>query len=114
MAKFILLLRNDPEDRREISPADMQKIVERYRNWAIAQAGKVIRAESYKLARDGQTLTSRAGAVTMKDGPYAETKDVIGGFFMVEAADAAAAREIARTCPHLEGNGSIEIRPVDG
>jgi hypothetical protein len=48
------------------------------------------------------------------DGPYAEAKDVIGGFFMVSAADREAARRIADTCPHLDLPGNwIELREVD-
>ena len=85
MSKFILILRNEPADRVSLSPAEIQKIVERYRNWAIGQAGKVLMEGSFKLARGGRTLNAAAGKVTMKDGPYAETKDVIGGFFMVGA-----------------------------
>lgn len=114
MPKFLLIVRNDTSQPRNLSPAEMQKVVERYRNWAIAQAGKVIMAESNKLANDGRVLVARQGSVSVKDGPYAETKDVIGGYFMAEAADYEAAVAIARGCPHLEGNGMIEVRRLEG
>jgi hypothetical protein len=113
MSRFVLILRRDPERYVEVSPAEMQRIVERYRAWAAAHAGTVIREESNKLAGTGRMLSGAGGKVTIKDGPYAETKDVIGGFFMVEAPDYAAAVEVARTCPHME-NGTIEVRQVDG
>jgi len=112
MSKFILILRTDPALRTSLSPAEIQEIVERYRNWARAQAGKVVMEGSYKLARTGRMMAAPGGKVTVKDGPYAETKDVIGGFFMVEAPDYEAAAAIAQTCPHLD-DGSIEIRQTD-
>ena len=113
MSRFILILRRDPERYVDVSPAEMQRIVERYRAWAAQHAGTVIREESNKLGGTGRMLRRESDRITVKDGPYAETKDVIGGFFMVEAPDYAAAVEVARTCPHME-NGTIEVRQVDG
>jgi hypothetical protein len=46
------------------------------------------------------------------DGPFSETQEILGGFFMIEAADYAEAVEIARTCPHLKGDRWIEVRRV--
>jgi hypothetical protein len=46
------------------------------------------------------------------DGPFAEAKEVMGGFFVVEARSYDAAVKIAKTCPHLEF-GSLEIRAVE-
>ena len=65
----------------------------------------------------GQPL-ERAGKVvrgqqkTVSDGPYAEAKDLVGGFTIVEARDIDKAVELSRGCPILEGGGSVEIRPV--
>jgi hypothetical protein len=47
------------------------------------------------------------------DGPYAEAKDVIGGFFMVQAETDADAEKLAASCPHLRGRNWIEIRRID-
>jgi hypothetical protein len=56
--------------------------------------------------RDGKPLSS--------DGPYAEAKDVIGGYFVIEAADDAEADVIARDCPHLwNATNWVELRPID-
>ncbi len=46
------------------------------------------------------------------DGPYAETKDVIGGFLIIEAADLADAVELAKGCPILSRGGAVEVRAV--
>ena len=46
------------------------------------------------------------------DGPYAEAKDLVGGFSLIEASDLAHAVEISKGCPVLEVGGSVEVRPV--
>jgi hypothetical protein len=49
---------------------------------------------------------------TIKDGPFAEAKDVVAGFIVVEAKDLAHALELSKGCPILEVGGSVEVRPV--
>jgi hypothetical protein len=61
-----------------------------------------------QLAPDAKTVVD--GSVT--DGPYTETKDVLGGFYLVDAADDEAALEIARQIPVLRLGGAVEIRPL--
>jgi hypothetical protein len=46
------------------------------------------------------------------DGPFAEAKDVIGGFTLIKADDVAQAAELAKGCPILERGGDVEVRPV--
>ena len=47
------------------------------------------------------------------DGPYAEAKDVIGGFFIIEAESHEEAQRLADDCPHLHGDNWIEVRAID-
>ncbi len=49
---------------------------------------------------------------TVTDGPYTEAKDLVGGFTIVEARDIDQAVELSRGCPILDGEGSVEVRPV--
>jgi len=58
----------------------------------------------------GSVVRGRSKNVT--DGPYVETKEVVGGFSIIEAKDIAEAARIASGCPMLEGGGSVEVRPV--
>ena len=46
------------------------------------------------------------------DGPYAEAKDVVGGYTVVETKDLAQALELSKDCPILDAGGSVEVRPV--
>ena len=53
------------------------------------------------------------GKALATDGPFVEAKDLIGGYFMIDAVDYAEAEKIAETCPHLTGNQWIEIRRIE-
>jgi hypothetical protein len=57
------------------------------------------------------TVRTQGGAKTVHDGPFAETKEQLGGFYLIDAADLDAALAIARNVP-LAGDGAIEIRPL--
>ena len=115
MAKFLLLLRDNPADFTKLSPAEMQKVIGEYRAWAQGLRERNQMHDSNKLADDAGKVVRHGGTgVAVKDGPYSETKEVIGGYFLIEAPGYAAAVEIARSCPHVRpGNpGSIEVRQI--
>ena len=65
-----------------------------------------------RLGDRGRLLRSEGERVVV-DGPFSETKEMVGGFFIVEADNYDAAAEVAKTCPHLELGGTIELRQVD-
>lgn len=114
MARFLFLLHERPDASEGISPEEMQRIVERYGAWRdeIARRGPAVVGE--KLA-DGEGRTLRRGdgdAVRVIDGPYSETKEVVAGFFAIEAADYDEAVALAESCPHLD-YGTVEIRRID-
>lgn len=114
MAQYLLLLRESATKAHAISPAQMQQIIDRYRQWAIGlrQQNKLL--SSNKLAdAPGKVLRKDGDRVAVKDGPYGETKDLVSGYFLIEAADEAEATTIAMTCPHVEYGGPIELRPIE-
>lgn len=108
MPQFVLMLRDSGAFPENISPEEIQQILERYRTWS-ARVG----AKGQKLRdAEGRTVVRRDGGVTVTDGPYAESKEVIGGYFVVEAPDYDAAARLVEDCPHLDF-GSIEIRQIE-
>ena len=116
MAKFLLLLRDDPGQFTSLSAEEMQRIIGEYGAWArgLAEKGKLHGSD--KLVDDPGRIVSNHGAtVTVKDGPYAETKELISGYFIVEADSYDDALEIARGCPHLRQRheGTIEVRMIE-
>jgi hypothetical protein len=62
------------------------------------------------IGAEGKVVRGKERVVT--DGPYVEAKDLVLGFIVVSARDLAEAAELAKGCPMLEGDGSVEIRPV--
>jgi hypothetical protein len=111
MPKFVLLL-HDTGFEPGLSPDQMQAIVERYIAWRTKVAtGRAV--EGHKLS-DGQGRVIRGTGSSMKvtDGPYAEAREVIGGLFIIDAANYDEVLELCKDCPHLEF-GSIEIREVE-
>lgn len=115
MAQYMLLLHQVPDYNADLPREQMMEIVKRYMAWAdgLRQKGRMVGGE--KLAAGGvRHIKVKDGKPVASDGPYAEAKDVIGGYFVIEAADRAEAETIARGCPHLWNDTNwIELRPID-
>ncbi len=114
MPRYMLLLHDDPSAFMSLSPADIQKVIEKYMAWGnrLRQAG--IMTESAKLTDEpGRVVRGRGSDIRVLDGPYSETKEVLGGYFTIVADSYDHAVERASDCPHLEYGGTIEIRQVD-
>jgi hypothetical protein len=113
MAQFMLILHETPGSFAKLSPTEIQGILEKYGAWTgqLAASGKLVGGQ--KLKDEGGKLISKAGdRLTVVDGPYSETKEVIGGYFVVKAADYDEAVRIASESPHLP-YGRVEVRQVD-
>ncbi|KPF81784.1 transcription initiation protein [alpha proteobacterium AAP38] len=113
MAKFMLILRENPATFAALSPDEIQAIIQEYSAWAekLGRAGKLAGGEKLR-DEGGRHLSARSGSLVATDGPFAEAKEVVGGFFMIEAADYAEAETLAADCPHVK-YGVVEIRQVD-
>jgi hypothetical protein len=67
-----------------------------------------------KLTDDaGRILRAQNGRVATTDGPFVESKEIVGGYFLISAGDYAEACRIAAECPHLKYGSYIEVRQVD-
>jgi hypothetical protein len=111
MPQFMLLLYDDPSGWNKLSPEEMQKAIEKYVAWT----KKPFTVDSKRLGMDaGKVMRSHNGAARTTDGPYSETKEVLGGFYLIDAANYDEA--VARTAdhPHLEYGGTIEVRQLFG
>lgn len=116
MTQYMLLLHQVPNYNTDLPREKMMEMTKKYMAWAetLRQKGKLAGGE--KLAAGGaRHVRVKDGKPVASDGPYAEAKDVIGGYFILEAKDAAEAEAIARDCPHLAlaPTNWIEIRPIE-
>jgi hypothetical protein len=111
MAKFMLLLYDDPRDWQKVGPEDMQKAIEKYVAWT----KKPFMVDSKRLAEDaGRVIRVQGGKPRAADGPYSESKEILGGYYLIEAADYDEAVSRSLDHPHLEYGGTIEVRQVYG
>lgn len=114
MHEYLLLLHESPADFQDFSPEEMQRIIMEYREWytKLAAADRV--RGSNKLADEpGKVLRLDGDKLLVTDGPYSETKELIGGYFIIAAASYEEAVELSRDCPHLTYGGRIELRQVE-
>jgi hypothetical protein len=113
MSQFILFIRGGSELSVNLSPEQIQESIKRYSAWAqkLRAEGKLLSAE--KLKDNGGMLLNRKNGQVMVDGPFAETKETIGGYFILNAANMNEAIEISRECPALSEGGMVELREIE-
>lgn len=110
MPQYMLLLYDDPSGWEKLSSEERQKAMERYMAWSklpFTSGGKRLAPEV------GRVIRSRNGRPHATDGPYSETKEILGGYYMIEAADYDEAVQRSLSHPHLE-HGVIEVRQIYG
>ena len=113
MAQYMLLLYDDPAEWRQLSPEEMQKAIEKYIAWNNQARQSGFYLGSHKLAEDLGRVVRGGGKPRVTDGPYSETKEVLGGYYLIEAADYEQALQRCLDHPHLAYGGTIEVRQVD-
>lgn len=114
MHTYLLLLHENPADAAPMSADELKALVARYQAWAGDMAARGLLAGGEKLCDDGgRHLRLEGGRPVATDGPYAEAHDVVGGYFLIKAADDGEAERLAATCPHLVGRQWIEIRRIE-
>src|SRR5690348_9754006 len=114
MPQYMLLLYDSPaavQHFRSMSPEEMQKAVEKYMAWA----KKPFTRDTKRLAEDvGRVIRTENGKQRTTDGPYSETKEILGGYYTIEAASYDEAVQLTMTHPHLEHGGTVVVRQVWG
>lgn len=107
---YLLLLRQ-PARGPHPTPGQMREIMARFEQWmsGIHAAGALV--SSHGLKTKGKTLRGRRGQ-NVSDGPYAETKEIVGGYVLVRVRNQAQALRLARGCPGLDYRMAVEVRAV--
>src|SRR4051812_1852273 len=112
MKEFMLLIRTEGDHLATLSPEQQQLHVQKVMNYmgGLMKSGKLKSAQPLEM--EGTMISGGKGK--LKDGPYNETKEVIAGYFLIEAKDLNEATQIAKDNPVFEdGTGArIEVRPI--
>lgn len=109
--QFLLLFRHSQESP-DPTPEEMQQIFAKWMAWMKSMGARGEFVGANRLEEAGKVLRG-AGAAQVTDGPFAEAKEIIGGYVLVNAPDLAGATAIARGCPGLEHGTIVEVRPVE-
>jgi hypothetical protein len=108
--KYMLLIYSDPTT---FDPADGEALMGEYMKFTmdIVNSGEFVAGDPLGGAETATTVRVRDGKRGTTDGPFAETKEVLGGYYVVDVKDLDRALEIAALIPDAR-RGSIEVRPV--
>ena len=109
MTDYLMLIRNDGNPMADLSPEQMQAHLQEWGAWmgGLAEQGRLV---------GGRPLGQPAACVSrdvVTDGPYAEAKDVVGGYVIVSAETLDEAIEIARACPSVALGSVLEVRATE-
>ena len=112
MAKFLFVYRGSGDAESKMTPDEMQQIMQKWGQW-IGEA----MAKGWMIA-PGDALTMEGRVVDAKkvvtDGPFVESKEIVGGYSIVQADTIDAAAELAKGCPGLLYGGKVEVRALAG
>ena len=108
--KYALLIYSNGSAWESLSDEERNAIYGEYA--AISASPGIIGGEELAGGETATTVRVQDGRTLTTDGPYAETKEALGGFFLLEAADLDAALDVAARIPAARTGGAIEVRPV--
>jgi len=108
--EFLLLFRGSQWDKG-LSPEQIQKAMDQFMAWfeGLKQEGKLKAGQP--LERNGKIVSGKNGR-TVADGPFAESKEAVGGYFLLQVDTIDEAVAVAKQCPILEFGAIVEVRPV--
>jgi hypothetical protein len=111
--QYLLLIYMNEREYAAMAPSAANSIMQEYMEFtkSIVQAGQFKAADRLKPTSTASTVRVRNGRAVTTDGPFAETREQLGGYYLVEAKDLDEALSLAARIPGAK-DGSIEVRPV--
>ena len=111
--RYLMLLHVDEDGFGQLAPADLLGAMDRYRAFTetLAMAGALVASGRLAPSAASTQIRTVGGRTVTMDGPYAETKEQVGGFYLIEADSREAALALAGQCPAV-GHGVVELREL--
>jgi hypothetical protein len=112
--RYLLLICGDEKQVLSMPPEQASSMLEGWGKYTaeLQSAGRMKGGERLRPSSDATTVRRNGGQVQLSDGPFAETKEQLGGYYIVEANDLDEAVQWAGKMPHLAAGGSVEVRPI--
>lgn len=111
--KYMLLIYSDPKAWEGLAEADMGAMMGEYFAFtqSIIESGEMVAGDPVQGLETATTVTVRGGEQIVTDGPFAETKEVLGGYYVVDVTSVERAHELAAQIPDAR-TGKVEVRPI--
>ena len=108
--KYALMIYQAPPEYEGLSQEEQPAVSAEY--YALRDDPRVFGGAPLQPVQSATTLRGSGGETMITDGPFADTKEVLGGWFLAEAGDLDAVLEIAKRIPALRFGGAVEVRPL--
>ena len=108
--QYALLIYDRPGTYESLPPDELESVMGEY--FAISQEANVTGGAQLQPVETATTVRVKNGETLTTDGPFADTKEVFGGYYVVEAGDIEGALAIAARIPAARLGGSVEVRPI--
>jgi hypothetical protein len=111
VAQYLVLIYSDEKEWERAGPEISEIVVKEHRNFQERNTGAVLGGHALEPTSTATTLRrDTSGAFAITDGPFAETKEALGGYYLIEAADLDEALAVAKQVP--APFGGVEVRPI--
>jgi hypothetical protein len=111
--KFMLMILDNVKAQANLQPGDLDRIVKEHSQFAASLAAQKKLVDGQRLRPDNEStrITIEKGKRVVSDGPYPETKEILGGYYLIDCASKQEAIEWAKKCPIFESD-AVELRPI--
>ncbi len=110
MKQFMMLFFGPYYHELNMTPEETQQMMQKWFDWVDKLKAKDLYIAGDPLTPDAKTVRGKNPVVT--DGPFAETKELVGGYFIIKANSLEQAAELAKDCPDLTLGGTVEVREI--
>jgi hypothetical protein len=112
--QYLLLIYHDEEKWKTLPETEQRRIMKDFRDFteSIVRSGHFRAGDQLQSAVSATSVRGKNGKALLTDGPYAETKEQLGGYYLVEAKDRDEALAMATRVPSVHMGGGVEVRPI--
>ena len=112
MEKYMFIFKGGDYEASKLSPDEIQQNMQKWYKWIQDLTEQEIYVDGEPLEKGGKIVTKNGSKIVVTDGPFPEAKELVGGYFIINAKDYNHAAEIAKQCPGFEIGGAVEVRKV--
>ena len=117
--QYMLLIYENFEGLKQFNGAEKERVLadglRQHQEWtqAMVKSGNYRASGGLGMPSTSTTLRPKDGKIVTTDGPFVESKEALGGYYVVECKDLDEALALAKKCPSLSWGGSVEVRPIN-